>query len=64
MNVIARIPAQGFTSFQEAVEHSQHKQGWQQRSNVTLQDIAEGVAFLCSDSAQFISGCILPYLFR
>lgn len=33
-------------------------------SNITSQDIADEVVFLCSDSAEYISGSILPYLFR
>jgi NAD(P)-dependent dehydrogenase (short-subunit alcohol dehydrogenase family) len=33
------------------------------RTNITPQDVAEGVAFLCSEAASYITGCIFPYLF-
>jgi hypothetical protein len=31
---------------------------------VTPQDIAEGVALLCSESGRFITGCELPFMFH
>ena len=38
--------------------------GWAERNDVSPQDIAEGVAFLCSEAGRFVSGCELPYLFN
>lgn len=45
----------------EAIEQCDHGPGWQERASATPQDIAEGVAFLCSERGRFISGCIVPY---
>lgn len=64
MNVIAPGPVSGLESLDNAIEHMQHGKAWQERTNVSPQDIAEGVAFLCSDSGRFVSGCVLPYLFK
>jgi 3-oxoacyl-[acyl-carrier protein] reductase len=63
VNVIAPGPVDGLADLANAVEHVQHGAAWRERTNVTPQDIAEGVAFLCSESGRFISGCVLPYLF-
>ena len=64
MNVIAPGPVSGLENLDSAIEHMQHGKAWQERTNVSPQDIAEGVAFLCSDSGRFVSGCVLPYLFK
>ena len=40
-----------------------HTEAWTGRGKVTPQDIAEGVAFLCSDAGRYITGCELPYWF-
>lgn len=63
VNVIAPGPVDAFSSFQEACACSCEEEAWVGRKKVTPQDIAEGVAFICSDCADYISGCILPYLF-
>jgi 3-oxoacyl-[acyl-carrier protein] reductase len=62
VNVIAPGPLNGLPDLASAVEQAQHGHAWQERANVTPQDIADGVAFLCSESGRFISGCVLPYL--
>jgi 3-oxoacyl-[acyl-carrier protein] reductase len=64
VNVIAPGPVKAIPSLAEAVEQCRHGAAWQRRADVSPQDIAEGVAFLCSESGQFIAGCVLPYLFR
>jgi 3-oxoacyl-[acyl-carrier protein] reductase len=64
VNVIAPGPVAGLGDLANAIEHAQHGEAWRERENVTPQDIAEGVAFLCSESGRYISGCVLPYLFR
>lgn len=64
VNVIAPGPVNGIETFTEAMELSSHGTAWQERKNVTPQDIAEGVAFLCSDAGDYITGCTLPYIFH
>jgi NAD(P)-dependent dehydrogenase (short-subunit alcohol dehydrogenase family) len=64
VNVIAPGPVAGIANLDSAIEQYQHGIAWQQRPDVSPQDIAEGVAFLCSESGRFVTGCVLPYLFR
>ena len=64
VNVIAPGPVAGIPNLDSAIEQYQHGAAWQKRPDVSPQDIAEGVAFLCSESGRFITGCVLPYLFR
>ncbi len=63
VNIIAPGPVSAIEDLQEAFEQCDHESAWQKRKNVSPQDIAEGVAFLCSEAGRFISGCELPYLF-
>ena len=63
MNVIAPGPVAGIASLEAAIAQSERESAWQERPNVSPQDISEGVAFLCSDAGRFVSGCVLPYLF-
>lgn len=63
INVIAPGPIGEVRSLEEAIELCEHGAKWTERSNVTPQDIAEGVALLCSESGRFITGCELPYMF-
>lgn len=64
VNVMAPGPVAAVESLKEAIELCDHGATWQQRADVTPQDVAEGVAFLCSESGRFITGCVLPYLFH
>jgi NAD(P)-dependent dehydrogenase (short-subunit alcohol dehydrogenase family) len=64
INVIAPGPVPAIKSFEEAVEQCGHGTAWQTRANISPQDVAEGVAFLCSESGNYITGCVLPYLFH
>jgi NAD(P)-dependent dehydrogenase (short-subunit alcohol dehydrogenase family) len=64
VNVIAPGPVAGIPDLDSAIEQYQHGIAWQNRTDVSPQDIAEGVAFLCSEAGRFITGCILPYLFH
>ncbi len=64
VNILAPGPVSGLETLEEAVEHCEHGGLWQSRTNISPQDIAEGVAFLCSDAGRFITGCVLPYLFH
>jgi len=63
INIIAPGPVSGIGSLEEAVEQCDHGISWHKRSNISPQDVAEGVAFLCSDAANFITGCIQRYSF-
>lgn len=62
-NVIAPGPVEEVRSLEEAIALCEHEQKWKGRNNVTPQDIAEGIAFICSESGRFITGCELPYMF-
>ncbi|MCP4258638.1 MAG: SDR family oxidoreductase [Planctomycetes bacterium] len=64
VNIICPGPAAAIESFNEAIEQCDHGPTWQNRSNTSPQDIAESVAFLCSDAGRFITGCTLPFLFH
>ena len=64
VNVIAPGPVAVIPDLDSAIEQYQHGIAWQKRTDVSPQDIAEGVAFLCSEAGRFITGCILPYLFH
>jgi NAD(P)-dependent dehydrogenase (short-subunit alcohol dehydrogenase family) len=61
LNVIGPGPVEGIKSLDQAVEQCDGGSAWKQRSEVSPQDIAEGVAFLCSEAGRFISGCTLRY---
>lgn len=64
VNVIAPGPVAAAGSLEQAIELCAHGTAWQQRTNITPQDIAEGVAFLCSQAGNFITGSVLPYVFH
>jgi 3-oxoacyl-[acyl-carrier protein] reductase len=64
MNVVAPGPVGGISSLEEAIAQCDHRAAWNERNNVSPQDVAEGVAFLCSEAGRFVSGCVLPYLFN
>jgi len=64
VNAICPGPVGAIESLEKAIEHCDHGPAWQKRENTTPQDIAEGVAFLCSDAGRFVSGCDLPYMFH
>lgn len=63
-NVIAPGPVAAIESLAEAIDQCAHRGGWAERKNVSPQDIAEGVAFLCSEAGRFVTGCVLPYSFH
>ncbi len=63
LNVIGPGPVPEIKSLKEAVEQCEHGPAWQKRKTTSPQDIAEGVAFLCSEAGRFISGCDVPYMF-
>ncbi len=64
VNVIAPGPVPAIESLDEAIDQCHHRGNWVNRGDVSPQDIAEGVAFLCSEAGRFVTGCVLPYAFR
>ena len=64
VNVMAPGPVSGIKDLEQAVEQCDHGPAWQKRTNTSPQDIAEGVAFLCSDAGRFVTGCEMPYSFH
>ncbi|MDP6380311.1 MAG: SDR family oxidoreductase, partial [Phycisphaerae bacterium] len=62
VNIIGPGPVSEIESLAEAVQQCDHGEAWKERRNVSPQDIAEGVAFLCSEAGGFVSGSILPYM--
>lgn len=64
INTVAPGPVDHVETLASSVELCDHGPAWQNRHNITPQDIAEGVAFLCSDASRFITGCDVPYLWR
>jgi 3-oxoacyl-[acyl-carrier protein] reductase len=63
VNVIAPGPVSALEDLAEAMVHCEHGKAWQERTNTSPQDIAESVAFLCSDAGRFVSGCVVPFLY-
>lgn len=64
VNVIAPGPVAPIRTLGEAVEQCAHGPAWLNRGNVSPQDIAEGIAFLCSEAGRFITGAELPFCFK
>ena len=64
LNVIGPGPVPEVSSLEEAIDQCDHGPTWRDRPTASPQDIAEGVAFLCSEAGRFISGCVLPYMFH
>ena len=64
VNVIAPGPVSPIQTFEEAIEQCAHGPAWINRENVSPQDIAEGVVFLCREAARYITGGELPYRFN
>lgn len=63
VNAIAPGPVSPIQTLEEAIEQCEHGQRWVNRENVSPQDIAEGVVFLCSEAGRYITGGELPYSF-
>lgn len=61
VNIVAPGPVSAIGSLEEAIDQCRHGTAWVARRNVSPQDIAEGVAFLCSEAGRFVSGAVIPY---
>jgi len=64
VNTIGPGPVPAIESLDLAIEQCEHRTAWQDRVTTSPQDVAEGVAFLCSEAGNFISGVVLPYMHR
>jgi 3-oxoacyl-[acyl-carrier protein] reductase len=64
VNIIGPGPVATCKTLEEAVAQCEHGDAWVSRSTTTGQDIAEAVAFLCSEAGRFITGCVLPFSSR
>ena len=62
INVIGPGPVPAIETLEATIEQCAHGSAWHNRAAPSPQDIAEGVAFLCSESGDFISGAVLPYM--
>lgn len=63
VNIVAPGPVPAIDSLEEAISQCDHGPAWRDRTTTSPQDIAESVAFLCSEAGRFITGCVLPYRF-
>ncbi len=63
VNILAPGPVDALDSLDTAENFSAQAAVRVKRTHITPQDIAEGVTFLCSDAARYITGCVLPYRF-
>lgn len=64
VNVVAPGPVAPIERLEEAIEQCDHGAAWEHRPTTSPQDIAESVAFLCSEAGRFITGCTVPFQFR
>jgi 3-oxoacyl-[acyl-carrier protein] reductase len=64
VNTVAPGPIPTIKTLQEAIDECDHGLLWQNRLNVTPQDVAEGVAYFCSEAARYVTGCVMPFMFN
>jgi 3-oxoacyl-[acyl-carrier protein] reductase len=64
VNMVAPGPVSAISTLEEAIQQCDHGAAWQERNNISPQDVAEGVAFLCSENAMYVTGCVIPYMFN
>ena len=64
VNVIAPGEFEHISSLADAIDQCEGGQSWRNRTSLSPQDMAEGIAFLCSDAGRYISGCELPFMPR
>ena len=64
LNTIGPGPVPQIESLELAIEQCEHGSAWLNRPSTSPQDIAESIAFLCSEGGDFISGAVLPYMHR
>ncbi len=49
-----------YLTFEGAIDAAHHGQGWARRRHGTPQDVAEVVAWLCTEAARFVNGAVIP----
>ncbi len=49
-----------YFSFEEALDAVRHGKAWRHRKHGTPQDVAELVAWLCTEEARYVKGAIIP----
>jgi NAD(P)-dependent dehydrogenase (short-subunit alcohol dehydrogenase family) len=64
VNTIGPGPVAAIDSLEKAADYCRHGSAWSGRATTSPQDIAEAVAFLCSEAGRFISGAVLPFMYR
>jgi NAD(P)-dependent dehydrogenase (short-subunit alcohol dehydrogenase family) len=64
VNTVAPGPVGEIENLEQAIDYCGHGPAWTGRATTSPQDIAESVAFLCSESGNFISGGVLPFMYR
>jgi len=64
VNTIGPGPVPEIEGLELAVEQCEHGPAWQRRKTTSPQDVAESVAFLCSEAGAFISGAMIPFMYR
>jgi NAD(P)-dependent dehydrogenase (short-subunit alcohol dehydrogenase family) len=64
VNTLGPGPVREIETLGEAIDYCDHGPAWRERTTTSPQDIAESVAFLCSESGNFISGAVLPFMYR
>jgi NAD(P)-dependent dehydrogenase (short-subunit alcohol dehydrogenase family) len=62
VNVVSPGPVPAVPTLEKAAEQCDHGKAWDDRTAAQPQDVAEAVAFLCSDAGDFISGCEVPLM--
>ncbi len=62
VNVVAPGPVAKPETLAQAIELCDHGPAWHNRPDLSAQDIAEGIAFLCSDAGRHVTGCELSYV--
>jgi NAD(P)-dependent dehydrogenase (short-subunit alcohol dehydrogenase family) len=62
LNVIGPGPVSEIERLDEAIEQCDGGPAWSNRPALSPQDVAEAVAFLCSDAGRYLSGNILTYV--
>jgi len=61
VNVISPGPFSEVKSLGQAIELCKHGPGWINRGELAPQDVAEGIAFLCSEAGRFVNRTSLSY---
>ena len=64
INVISPGPVNKTDSLEEAIDLNKNMKRWHNRSNITPQDIAEVIVFLCSDCGNYITGTEIKFNYK